>query len=204
MSDAGKWRSNGCFSHNGGDSHDMRPLPFFSNQSCFLLVFMLKCEELAIWSLFKIMYVVNAFLSEKFWPENVKDLLGQSREGKSCSCCQEYQISIFLVTPPLPSFQNSLAWCRILFRCLLPLGLFSQTSRVSLQPQCILSLVGLQLNGILANCLPWWKQRSVWMVKSLGRTLFLFLGPRWRCTQSTQSFVFHYHLTSRRWCQLVA
>ena len=48
------------------------------------------------------------------------------------------------------------------------------------------------------------RQRSVWMVKSLGRTLFLFLGPRWRCTQSTQSFVFHYHLTSRRWCHLVA
>ena len=56
--------------------------------------------------------MVNAFLSEKFWPENVKDLLGQSREGKSCLArtvkTQEYQISIFLITPLLPSFKT--AW----------------------------------------------------------------------------------------------
>ena len=59
MSDACQWRRNGCFAHKGGDSHDMRPLPFFSNQSCFLLVFMLKCEELAIWFSIKIMFVAN-------------------------------------------------------------------------------------------------------------------------------------------------
>ena len=28
------------------------------------------------------------------------------------------------------------------------------------------------------RCVPRCRQRSVWMVKSLGRTLFLFLGPR--------------------------